>query len=202
VPLLQDRLAHGGGSGKLRRRGQFTRVLGEGDAVLRDVVQLAAHRRAQDHAGAFGVERAVGVAVVGQRLVGDGDRPLLPFVHRRGDFGRDAVLFPVELIALHPAADLGIGLVRRGRVGVVIVGDAPAIGWRLGNAIALIDNVLPERRRAQRIGEDGAHADNGDRSVGAWIWHLVTPCKWRLGDWRLEIGDWRHTIATSNLQSH
>ena len=36
-------------------------------------------RQAQDHAGAFGVERAVRVAVVGQRLVGNRDRPLLAF---------------------------------------------------------------------------------------------------------------------------
>jgi hypothetical protein len=41
-------------------------------------VQLAAHGRAQDDAGAFGVERPVGVAVVGQRVGGDGDGPLLP----------------------------------------------------------------------------------------------------------------------------
>jgi hypothetical protein len=174
VPLLQDRFTGGERQGgKLRRRGQFTCVLREDDAVLRDVVQLAAHRRAQNHTGAFGVERPVRVAVVGQRLVGNGDRPLLPFVHRRRHLRWNAILLPVKLETLHPAADLGIAFIWRGGVGIIIIGNAPAVGRSLSNAVTLMDNVLPESRRRRRIGEDGAHADNGDRSVGAWVWHWL-----------------------------
>ena len=130
------------------------RVLGERDAQRGQVVQLAAHRRAEDDAGALGVERPLGIAVVGQRLGGDGDRPLLALVHRGRDARRDAEALPVELEAAHPAADLAVGLVRRGGIGVVVVGDAPALRRDFGDAVALVAQCSPRTpaRSAHRAG--------------------------------------------------
>ena len=166
APLCEDRLAHG-----LRQLLEFgglfqqMGVFGEGDTQAGDVVQFAAHGCAHDHAAAVGVERAVGVAIVGQGFGGDGYGPLLTFVHGCRHLGRDAVLLPVELKAAHPAADLGIAFVGDSGVGIVVVGNAPPFGRRLGDAITLVLDILPKRRGAGRLGEDGAYAHDGDGGV-------------------------------------
>ncbi len=166
APLLQDGLAH-----RLRQAAesraalQGACVFGQDDALRGEVVLLAAHRRAEDHAGALSVERAIRVAIVGQRLGGDGDRPLLALVHRRRSLGRNAETLPVEMEAAHPTADLSVGLVRRGRVGVVIIGDAPALGRHIDDAVASIADVLPKGRGVGCVGENGAHPYDGDGAI-------------------------------------
>ncbi len=150
---------------KLGRGAQPAGVFGEGDALGGDVVQLAAHSRAQDDAGALGVERPFGVAVVGQRLGGDGNSPLLPLVHGRDDARRQAKALPVELEAAHPAADFAIGLVRRCGVGVVVIGNVPAVGRRLSDTVALADDVFPEGSRVRRVGQFGSHPHDSDSAL-------------------------------------
>ena len=163
--LHQGHLRVGRQTLELRRGAQPVGVFGEGDALGGDVVHLAAHGRAQDDAGALGVQRPVGIAVVGQRLGGDGDGPLLPLVHHRGDARRQTEALPVELEPLHPAADLAVGLVRRFGVGVVVVGDAPAVGRRLGDAVALAGDVVPEGGGVRRVGQHGPHPDDSDSAL-------------------------------------
>ncbi len=110
-------------------------------------MQLAAHGRAQNHAGALSVQRAIGIAVVGQGFGGNGYSPLLPFIHGGRNPGRNAKAFPIELKIPNPTADLAVAFERRTRIGVVIIGDIPALGRHFRNAVALGDNVLPESRR-------------------------------------------------------
>ena len=157
MPLLHDRLACAGRQpGELGRGLQHVHELREDDAVLRDVVLLTTHGRAQDDADVFRIKGATGIAIVGQRLIGDGHCPLLAFVHHGRYFGRNAVLFPIKLKALHPAADLGIAFVGRRRIRVVIIGNAPAVGWSLINAISFVDYIVPECGGVGRIGENRA----------------------------------------------
>ena len=166
VPPGQNRLAHSGGQLlELRHRFQSIAILRELDAHGGDVVILAAHGRAQDHAGAVGVQRPVGIAVVGQRLGANGHGPLLALVHSCSHLGRNAVFLPVELKAPHPAADLAVRFVRRSRVGVVIVGNAPALRRSLADAITLVLDVLPKGRGRRRIGQDCPHANDGNGSL-------------------------------------
>ena len=159
APALQDVRAGASRQARKFRHGfQHVRKLRKDDAVLRNVVQFAAHGRAQDDADALRVQGAVGIAIVGQRLVSDGDSPLLAFVHGRRYLGRDAILLPIELEPLHPAADLGIGLVGRSGIRVVIISNTPAVGRSFGNAIALIKDIVPKGGSIGRIGENGANA--------------------------------------------
>ena len=82
VKLFDERfLGRRGEFGELGCAAQPTDIFGEDDALRGDVVQFAAHGRAQNDAGSLGIERPVGIAVVGQRIGGDGDGPLLAFVH-------------------------------------------------------------------------------------------------------------------------
>ena len=150
---------------ELRRAAQPADIFGKGDALGGDVVEFAAHGCAHDDAGALGVERPLRVTVVGQRVGGDGDGPLLAFVHGRGDLGRHAEAFPVELEVAHPTPDLAVGLIGRLGVGVVVVSDTPAVGRRFGDAVALADDVVPESGRARRIGQDGPHPDDSDSAI-------------------------------------
>ena len=157
APVVEHRLL-----GRSRHAGEFGRpaqrigIFREDRSHGGGVMHLAAHGGSQNHAGAIGVQRSVGITVVGQRFGSDGHCPLLPFIHGGGHFGRDAIALPVKLKAAHPGADLGIGLVRGSRIRVVIVSNAPAIGWGFDDRIMFVDNVLPKRRRRGRVGEDGA----------------------------------------------
>ena len=139
--------------------------LGVNDTLVGDVVQFAAHRRAEDDAGVVSVERTVGIARVSQRLSGNTDRPLLTLIHRGCYFGRNTEALPVELKPLHPTPDNRVGLIGRIMVGVVIIRDAPPIGGRLGNTVALVENILPERPRIGRIRQNGTNANNGDGAI-------------------------------------
>ena len=173
---LRDQLGLGGGGQRAKDRGgaQQSGILGEDHPLVGQVVQLAAHRRAEDHAGVLGVERSVGVAIIAERLGSGGRRPLLAGVHGLGDLWRHAVALPVEGEVAHPATDLRVGLIGGSRIGVVVVSDSPAVGGRLGDAVTSVDDICPEGSGVRRIGEDRAEANNGYGAPSDLI-HGATP---------------------------
>ena len=132
-------------------------------------MQLAAHGRAEDHAGAIGVQWSVGIAVVRQRLSGDSDCPLLTLVHGSGHPRRNAKALPVEFEALHPAADLAVRLVRRSGIRIVIVVQSPAVRWNVVDAVAFVLDIVPKSRRVGGIWQDGSYTNDGNGSVGCVI---------------------------------
>ncbi len=177
--LLDDRGPQiGSERGERRCLGQLVGVLGEVHAHGRQVVEVSAHRVAQDHGGALRVERAVGVPVVGQGLTGRDDRPLLGAVHRvahlRWDRQPPLERLPVPLA--NPATDLRVRLVGRQSVVVEVVVGVPAV-VDLADAVALVGDVVPERGNVGRVGEDGAHADDGDGAVDG-LSHGGAPLSW------------------------
>ena len=163
--LGADRLADVVGQGLERRcLVQLLGELGKGDAQRGQVVTLSGHRVAEHDGGALVLHRPCRPAVVEQGGPRAGDSPLLVVVHRLADTWRDRQL-PGQRIprpVAYPTADLGIGLVRRLRVGVVVESGVPALGRHLGDRVAAAAHVGPEARGVRRIGEDGAHADDGD----------------------------------------
>ena len=131
-------------------------------------MQFAAHRGAQNDAGVLGVERAVGVARISQRLGGNRHRPLLALIHRGGHLRRHAEALPIKLKALDPAANRRVGLIGGAVVGVKIICAAPALSGRLGDAVALGEDILPKGTSTGRIRQNGADADNGD-GAGCYV---------------------------------
>ena len=144
------------------RRFERVRVFGKHNALCGEIMQLAAHRRTENDARAFGVERALRVTVIFQRLRRDGNCPLLSDIHGVRDARRNFEFFPIELKAAHPRADFAVRLVGRVRVGVKIIGDAPAVIRRFDDAVAFADEIIPKFGRVHRVGHDGADADDGD----------------------------------------
>ena len=170
--LGADRLADVVGQSLERRRlVQLLGELGKGDAQRGQVVTLSGHRVAEHDGGAFAIDGSCRPAVVEQGGPRAGDGPLLVVVHRLADTWRDRQL-PGQRIprpVAHPAADLGIGLVRRLRVGVVVESGVPALRRHLGDRVAAAAHVGPEARCVGGIREDGAHADNGDGGDGSML---------------------------------
>ncbi len=104
-PAREDGPAHAGRQvEELLRFEEQPLVFGERDAQGGQVVALPRHRVAEDDRRAVGVELLLRVAVVGESLGGDGDRPLLPLVHRPRHPRRDVPALPVELEAAHPTS--------------------------------------------------------------------------------------------------
>ena len=68
----------------------------------------------------------------------------------------------VEVDLGHERAAAGVGLVRRGRVGVEVVLDQPVGRGHVRDAVGAGEDVLPEARRVERAREERAHADDGD----------------------------------------
>ncbi|OQC41260.1 MAG: hypothetical protein BWX64_01026 [Acidobacteria bacterium ADurb.Bin051] len=166
-PLLGRQAVLGGA----RREG--TLDLREEDPHGGEVVAVAGHRVAEDHRGPHRIERALGVAVVAERLARRRDRVALGVVHLGRDPRRERQLpaegIPAELP--HPAADLRVGLVRNPRVGVVVEVGIPALPRRLGDAVAAVEDVLPEGGDVGRVGEDRSQAHDGDGATGGDVGH-------------------------------
>ena len=136
-------------------------------------VQMAVspHRRAEDHAGAFGVERPFRVSVVLEGFCCSGHRPLLSIVHFRRDSGRDAEAFPIKSESPHPAADGAVGLVGGAAIGVEVVLDEPSVGRNFTDAVSTLTDVAPESRRVRGIGEHRSNAHDGDRDLSTLSAH-------------------------------
>ncbi len=166
-------------------------VLGHREAQASQVVQLATHGIAQDHAGRFGVEWPVGMARVAQRLGCAEQSPLLAVIHGCRYRGRNSILGGLEGHAAHPAANLRICLAGRLWIGVVVVGRVPAIQRDLADGIPAGHDVLPEGLGIERIGQYGPHADDGDGSLGripCRTTHLQLPPRYRKAENRVPRG--------------
>ena len=156
VQFAGDLAAH-----RLRQRGeagafrQFAGVLRKVDAQRGEVMLLPGHGIAQDHRRAIGVQRPRRVAVIFQRFARAGDRPLLRVIHAFGDArrNRQTPLHGIPLVLAHPAADLGIGLVRRAVIGVVVERRIPAIRVNLADAVAAVSLCSP--RMPATLGASG-----------------------------------------------
>ena len=162
-------------SAERRRHGELASDLWEGDPQGGLVVLLARHRVAEDDRRAFGVDRAVRPAVVGQGGVGAGDGPLLRVVHHVADLGRDREV-PRErrpLPLAHPAADLRVGPLGRLGVGVEVQVRVPPVRLHVADRVAPLLEVVPEGRNVGGVGQDGADADDRD-GCGA-LAHDVLP---------------------------
>ncbi len=118
-----------------RQGGEDVQVFGQVDADGGEVMVLSGHGVAQHHRHPFRVEMPFRVAVIFERLVRGNDRPLLRLVNQHLALGRDGNphLHRFELEAAHPAADLAVSLVGRGRVGVVEKFGLPAFGRQVGD---------------------------------------------------------------------
>ena len=169
VQLRGDRRPRVRGQGREARRvPEPARELGERQAHRGQVVLLAGHRVAQHDGGPLGVQRPLGPAVVGERHARAGDAPLLRVVHRVGDRRGDRQM-PSERVPLpvaHPAADLRVRALGRVRVRVVVEVRVPARRVDVGDRVAAPGDVVPEGAGVGGVGEDGAHADDGDGVLG------------------------------------
>ena len=128
---------------------------------------LPAHGIAQDDRHPIRVQEAGRVAVILQRLVTGGYGPLLDLIDLFLDAGWDGDphFGGLEGETAHPAADLAVGLIRGGRVGVVEKLRFPAVSSHIGDRIPAGLDVLPKCLHVRRIRQDGAQADDGD----GWI---------------------------------
>ena len=144
-----------------------------------------AHERAQQLLGAGDAEddgdaaRVEGLGLeaghVVQHGARDDEREELGGVGRREDGGRDAKTHRVERDVVQEGAALGVGLVRRLRIGVVVVLDQPVPGGDLADEILLLQDVLPEAGDVLGAGEQGAGADDGDGGEGGFRGHRLRP---------------------------
>ena len=162
LPAVQNFLLRGAGQAVKGGDGfQRLGVFGQDDAGAGEEDALAAHGRAQNDGGAFGVQGAFRVAVVGEGVGGDGHGPLLPFVHGVGHFGGHTKAPPIKRKPAHPTADFAVRFVRGVGVGIVVMFDAPPVGGDFGDAVLFVDDVVPEGGSAEGIGHDGANAHDG-----------------------------------------
>ena len=142
---------------------------------------LAADRAAEDHRGTLGFERARRIAVVVERRLGAGDRPLLGDVDLVGD-ARGQRQMPASRIprpVTDPAADLRVRLLGGLWIGVVVQARIPAVRLDVGDAVAARRDVLPEGSDVGRVGEDAPEPDDGHRVSAACIVHVVDPLSCR-----------------------
>ena len=87
--LGDDRVPGAGGQRRERGRpGKLAGELGQLDPQDRRVVLLAAHRVADDHGDALGIDVPAGPPGVDQGLARRGHRPLLAVIHLVADLGR------------------------------------------------------------------------------------------------------------------
>ena len=102
-------------------------------------------------------------------LLRDDQREQLCGVGRRYDVRRYAPPHRVEVDVAEERAALGVGLVRRLRVGVVIVFDQPVRRRHVADQVLAAEDVPPEAGRVRRAWEQGAGANDGDRGSGRAI---------------------------------
>ena len=96
-----------------------------------------------------------GIAVIGQCVGGDGDRHCCASSIGSATLGGIRKRFQSSGASPDPGPDLGVGLVGGFGVGIVVVGDAPSIRWRFGNAVVLANDVVP---KAAALGASGSMA--------------------------------------------
>ena len=156
-----------GNAAKLADLGQFARVFRKEHAQHGEIVFFPADGIAQDHGRAIGVQRPLGIAIVFQRFAGAGDGPFLRLIHGVDHARRDRQMpfDRVPRILAHPAADLGIGLVRRAVVRIVIERGIPALGLHLGDAVTAVLHVFPESRYIRGVGQNGSRSHNRYGSI-------------------------------------
>ncbi|VWD35646.1 hypothetical protein BLA50215_05002 [Burkholderia lata] len=136
-----------------RRIGHLDRVVEAGDADV--------------HAGG-GLPEPLGREMgVLERLPRHFEQEPLLRIEVGGFARRDPEERRVELIhAFEKGAVAGRHLAGRGRIGVVVAIDVPAVARHFGDGIARAIEQLPERvRRIAAAGEAASHADDGDRLV-------------------------------------
>ena len=78
--------------------------------------------------------------------------------------------YRVEIDCRNESATLGVGLVRRARVGVVIVLDQPMVGRNVGDQVGARENVPPEAGLVDRARKQGANT-NDSNGLGGIVSH-------------------------------
>ena len=172
VPLLEDRRAclHG----QRREGGRLPQVpgeLGELHPQGRPVVLVPADRVPDDHRDPLRVHSPLRPAGVEQSRPGGRHRPLLADVELPGHLGRDrkSPLLRLPGVVADPAADAAVGLVRGGRVRVVVQLGVPTLGGYVADRVPTVSEVLPEGGRVRCVGHDRREADDGDGRVGVLV---------------------------------
>ena len=143
-----------------------------------EIVCFTGHGVPEDHRRAIRVQRPLGITVVFERLTRASDGPFLRSIHNisHARRNRQVPLQWIPFVLAYPAADFGVGLIGRTRIGIVIKRGVPTVGADFADAVPAVLHVFPKCRYVFRIGQNGSRPHDGDRSI-ICIFHDDAPSR-------------------------